>query len=174
MSLIMTLPKRLAMMLKDCNENIVEAYYLHQDNLDYVERPSWIITSGEATYSVGSNTSADQAEVEESYELFLVGEPIKGVDQEYGYYEEQTRKIANDAIIYLLRHPNLQFSNSRGLEDDTLPNLEGVLWMRPQSRSPIAIQTREGIEEQFWGFSISINVRSIILDEEGEIVISGG
>lgn len=173
MSLVLTVPERLSLMLKDCHNEVINAYYLYQDTLDYIERPSWIITSGEASYSVGSNTSEGQAEVEESYELALVGEPFTGTEEDVGnFYEIVTREIANAAVLYLLKAPNLQFPNLRNLAPEKLPNLQGVLWMRPQTRSAITLMTREGIDEPFWGFTISINIRSMMLGSEDEFIIT--
>lgn len=174
MSLVLSVPERLSLILKDCNPNVIEAYYLYQDTMDTdFERPSWIITSGEATYSVNSETSQGQAAVDESYDLFLVGWEFTGLDEDYGnFYEITTREIANDAVLYLLKSPNLQFANIRGLQDDALGPLQGVLWSRPQSRSAITLMNRDGIDNIFWGFSISLSIRSMMLGDEDEYIIT--
>lgn len=172
MSVFLAAPQRLALMMRDSNPNIVEAYYLYVDNLDYIKRPSYIIAAGSASYSINDSTTVSQASVEEDYEIYYVGEPFKSTEEDFGnVFELQTRQAAFDAIVYLLRHPNLQFSDTRGLYGKPLPNLRGVFWARPQSRSPVAIMTREGIEEPFWGFSISLSLKTMLSVDEDEVII---
>lgn len=174
MGSLLTAPERLAYMLVDSNPNIVAAYYTYIHNLDMIERPSYIIGSGEASYSVTQETSLNQASVEEDYEIAFVGEHFKGTEEDFGHeFEFQARQAANDAVLYLLRHANMQFSNTRGLQPSALPALEGIKWIRPTRRSRVTLMTREGIEASFWGFTIGLSVRSILLDDEDEIYISG-
>lgn len=172
MTLIYSAPERLAMMLTDSNDNIVVSYHTHQDDIDFPERPAYIIRWGDADYSVDDETSVNQASVNESCEINLVGEPYKGTEQDYGnYFELQTRQIAFDAVVYLLRHPNMQFSNRRGLRDRALPDLPGVMWMRITNLSRVQLMTREGLENPFWGFTMSLDIRSMLPVDEDEVVI---
>lgn len=171
MSQLLTIPDRLCLMLKDCDPDVVAAYHTHQDSLDYVERPCWIVTMGDASYDAGESSS-EQAAVNESYTLDFVGEPFTGTEEDYNaFYELQARRIAHNSVLYFLRHPNLQCSNQRGLLDAKLPALAGIWWARPTSRSAVTLMTRGSNDEGFWGFSISLEIRSMFLVDESEIIV---
>lgn len=170
MSVILTAPERLCLMLKDCDEGVVQAYHLYQDDIDYVERPCFLVTSGEATYEQAPESAAEQVAITETFSLDFIGEPFKGVvEQDYAaYHELEARRIAYNSILYLLKHPNLQFSNVRKLEEKALPPLDGVFWARPDSRSAITLMQRGGKEEAFWGFTINLQMRSMVTSDEDE------
>lgn len=175
MSVVLTAPERLALMLKDCDERVTAAYPLYVTDIDFdFLRPAWIVTAGEASYALNSETSVSQASIDEDYELTYVGHIATGTEQDWNsYYERVAREIANNAVVYLLRAPNLQFPNLRGLADNALPPLNGVLWSRPQRRSQITLMTRESLEQPFWGFSISLSVRSMLSVDEDEFIVTG-
>lgn len=167
MSVLLTAPERLCLMLKDCDEAVVEAYHLYQDDIDYPERPCFLVSSGEATFEQAPDSASEQVAITESFTIDFIGEPFKGVEQDYdGYHELEARRIAYNSILYLLKHPNLEFSNVRELESESLPPLDGVFWARPDSRSAITLMQRSGREEAFWGFSISLSMRSMITSSE--------
>mgnify|MGYP006391934899 CR=1 FL=1 len=173
MSLLLTAPERLCIMLKDCDDAVIAAYHLHQDDIDYVERPCFLVTSGEATYEQAPESASEQVAVTETYTIDYIGEPFKGTEQDYAdFHELEARRIAYNAIVYLLKHPNLQFSNVRHLEETDLPPLDGVFWARPESRSVITLMQRAGREEAFWGFTISYSMRSMVTANEDEYMFS--
>lgn len=174
MSLLLTAPERLCLMLKDCDEAVVAAYHLYQDDIDYVERPCFLVSSGEATYEQPPESASEQVAVTENFTIDYIGEPFKGTEQDYAnYFELEARRIAFNAIVYLLKHPNLQFSNIRHLEPAPLRDLEGVFWARPDSRSAITLMQRSGREEAFWGFSISLQMRTMVTANEDEYMFDG-
>ncbi len=173
MSLLLTAPDRLCLMLRDCDDDVVAAYHTHQDSLDYVERPCFLVTPGEASYAA-SEGAPEQAMVDENFTIDFIGEPFTGTEQDFAdFYELQARRIAVKAVVYLLRSPNLQFVNQRGLETEPLASLNGVLWCRPESRSEVALMTRGGNDEAFWGFSINLSMRSLIEVDEDEFIVTG-
>ena len=175
MSVLLTAPARLCLMLKDCDEGVVEAYHLYQDDIDYLERPCFLVTSGEATFEQSPESSPEQIAITENFTLDYIGEPFKGVvEQDYAaYHELEARRIAYNAILYLLKHPNLQFSNVRHLEPAALNVLGGIFWARPDSRSAITLMQRGGKEEAFWGFSISYQMRTMMTSDEDEYMYNG-
>lgn len=175
MSLILTLPNRLALCLKDCHPAVKNAYPYTEENLDYLKRPCFLVGAGEERFLYDESAS-EQTYYDTTTQVDFVGEPFTAVDRDYNHhYEVIAREIAAAAVLYLLKRPQLQFSNLRGdAALEQLPPLAGVLWCRPDSRSTVTLMQRGGIEEAFWGFTLSLTSRCMFTENEDEIIIQEG
>lgn len=152
---ILTLPQRYAMILVDAHESIRSAYPYTVDNVDLVERPGWYITVEDEQIPGDTN---EQEIVEQSYEFHYLGENFgAGYAEEY---EAMARQVAVATRNYLLEHQFGQMSNTRGLFANPLPPLDGVLSVRPQSRSAITLGGRNAVGDAFWQFSFSMVERA--------------
>lgn len=153
MTVLLTAPARLALMLVDAHVDVVSAYSTWQDDIDTIQRPAWLIThqGGEALRPEGA-VSSDL--FSESYRLEFFGKMFgMGLEDEY---ELQARSIVASTIDYFRRHPQLQFSNERGLEAAGLPVLQGVQWINLQF-SPVTLY-KQAEDDAFWGGVMTINI----------------
>lgn len=161
MSIVLTAPERLSIMLIDASTQVKDAFEYTQKDLDTAIRPCWVIKIDEATFpGIAENT----VDFEETYVMDYVGPKF---DQGEGHvYEIQARTIWMNTFTYFFSHKQLQFSNNRGLEPTQLTQLSGVKFARISRRSPITIMTGDGIAEPFWGFTMSLVVTgSVKIDE---------
>ncbi len=155
---ILTVPQRLAQMLADCHPTIVASYYYTQESIDQVERPCWLIFVEDASYP---GTTVDQEQVEQGYSIAYVGQVFSagGYVEFDAQYEQLARKIAEDAVRYLLSHPQGQVSNTNNLLPEPLGSLDGITSIRVNSRSGVTLFSRDAVEgSAFWGFTIDITV----------------
>lgn len=152
MSLILTVPERLALMCTDAHPSIVASYSEYVEQLDSLQAPAWVIEVGEGSYSGGAEGDADFTE---NYVLSLIGKPLgQGALAEY---ELQMRAIVDSTIRYFLRHSQLQFSNERALE--------GLAPLQPLNdikhftlrRSPATLSSK-GVNENFWGTQLTLEI----------------
>lgn len=150
--------KRLAQMLVDSDEAIVGGFFYTQDSIDQsIDRPCYIVFDEGLAFE---NTTPDQDLSTQSFSVAFIGQIYNafGISTLSMEYEEQTRRIAQNALLYLKEHPQLQMSNKRGLFTK-VGGFDGVLWTEVSGRSPISLFSRDGVAgEGFWGFTIDIDV----------------
>lgn len=157
MTVIMTAPARLALMMYDCHPSIRGTYYTHQDSIDQIVRPAFLITVEDASFP---QFSSEQEQVEENYQIAYIGETF-GAGQA-NEYELRAREVSEAACLYLLQRPNLQFGNLRARTDITTQRgLAGVL-SHTFSRSAITLFERDGVDVAFWGFTIDITLKTMM------------
>ncbi len=156
-------------MLKDSHDSISTAFAYTQNELDISERPCWYITVGQANYI---DEASEFTQVEETFECFYVGEYFNGLEQEYGNYHERKARIASVAAVrYLQRAKRLACIDRRGLVGHTLPSLNNVMFSKIDSRSDIGLKTGKGIEQAYWGFNLSVTVRSVFEEDEDDYMV---
>lgn len=161
MALILTAPDRLALMMFDCHQSIMASYHLVQDNIDYVERPCFLISVEGANFP---GVSSEQSQSEESFRLDYIGQTFNtGHAHEY---EILAREVADAAVRYVIEHDRLQFSNQRGVQPNKLSPIPHVKWTNIDNRGPITLMQRDGVDEAFWGFSIDITITASYPYEE--------
>jgi hypothetical protein len=158
MTLILTAPTRLALMLTDAHPDIKTSFPTWQDNISNLRRPAWDVQIGEATYDP---QAANYEEGTEEYLLSLIGEKYVAGSSET--HELQARSIVEATWRYFVERPNLQFANDRGLEAAPLSGLNGVYESRLSRRSNVTLMRRgggeAGGEEEFWGATYTLRVR---------------
>jgi hypothetical protein len=157
-STLTTIGERIALCMVDCHESIAAGYWYTQDNVSQFERPCFLIFPEDTAYP---NTTVDQEQVEQGFSIAYVGQiynaaPYLSINE----YEEQAREVAEASIIYLLSHPQLQFTNDRGLYPDVPKyGLNSVTLIKVDGRSAVSLFGRDGVEgEAFWGFTIDVTV----------------
>lgn len=152
-----TTPRRIAQMLVDCDQSIVASYDFTQESIDQLERPSWLVFIEDASFQ---NTTVDQELMEQGYSIAYIGQVFNSGYSDYTReYEILARRVAENSVRYLLEHPYLQLSNTRGLFPERLGGLIGVQRMTVNNRSAVTLFSRDGVEGQaFWGFTIDITV----------------
>lgn len=151
MSLILTVPERLAQMCYDASEETKSTHFTNVDQLDSIERPAWIIEIGAAEYP---DFAVGDEEPKETYTAVLVGKDIGlGATNEY---EQQAWRIVDATVKYFLARRQLQMSNQRGAFPAKRGSLDGVKTIR-LSRTAIT-QSSRGAEENFWGCQITFEI----------------
>ncbi len=154
MTLILTAPERIAIMLEDI-PLMKNAFWKHQKAIDTAVRPCCLVRIDEASFPANGATDV---ETEESFVIDYIGFPF---DQgEENMYELQARQHAFDVYLYFFERTQLQFTNDRGRQPAKLRPLDRVKWARLTRRSPVALMTGNGIEVPFWGFTYGISVIS--------------
>ena len=152
MSLIGDVPARLALMARDASTAVNEAYFVIKDALTAENRPAWVVETAEGDYPP---IASGEYEFTEVYPLVLVGKSYgQGEDAEH---ELVVRTIIAQTISYLVRRPQLVFSNTRSLEAAALGPLAGVKWIRV-SRERVGTITLGAEDEEFYGGIIKVTV----------------
>lgn len=153
---------RLAFMLRDCHNSIEAAYFYTQPNIDQMGRPAFLIFPEDASYD---GTAQGQEQYEQSFSIAYIGQPYVGTYIDFAFEnEELAREVADAAVLYLLEHQNMSFSNTRNLEAQGENGLNGVMWIKVNNRSAVTLYSREATTgaSGFWGFSIDIAVKTML------------
>ena len=166
MTLILTVPPRLAIMAADSTPLIKDSSDEFQKSLDTAVRPFVLVEIGSGEYPA---VAAGTEEPIETFEMTIIG-PKFGQGAK-GDAEHELRQVTAALITYFQRHPSLQFSNTLRRQPAPLGALSGIKWARLYMREYCGVVTRsEPGMEPFWGTKLSFHCIEAISAQE-EIVI---
>lgn len=155
MTVLLTAPERLKIMAKDADTRIQYSTDTFQKTLDSVQTPAALIEIGESDYPP---LAASVEHPNEVYKMLLVsGKLGQGADTEL---ETLNRELADIIHLYFLKRTQLQFSNLRDLEANSLPPLQGVLWARTNRSNGPTLLERENYGP-FWGCEFTVAIKAI-------------
>lgn len=160
MTLITTIPQRLALMLMDADENIQYVGEGFQKNYDAdIQLPAWEISDGGSNYDI---IAANIVNPVDTYTATLITQKYgTGVDDDttrVSEYQTLTRSILKNTVEYFLKRPDLVFSDTRGVSTTgALPALRGVKWVK-LSREPEGIYGSDEGFGRFWGGKLTFTV----------------
>lgn len=164
MTLITTVPARLALMLMDADEHIQFVGEGFQKNYESdTQLPAWEIADGGTNYDL---VAANIANPVDTYTATLITQKYSaGMDDDttrVNEYQTLTRSIMANTIEYFLKRPDLVFSDVRGVSTTgALPALVGVKWAKI-SREPEGIYGADEGFGRFWGGKLTFTVMTEI------------
>lgn len=164
MTLITTVPARLALMLMDADENIKRAAEGFQKNYEGdLDLPAWEVADGGTNYDL---VAANIANPVDTYTATLITAKYgTGMDDDttrVNEYQTLTRSIMQNTVEYFLKRPDLVFSDVRGVSTTgALPALVGVKWVKI-SREPEGIYGSDDAFGKFWGGKLTFTVMTEI------------
>lgn len=164
MTLITTVPQRLALMLMDADEHIKFVAEGFQKNYDAdIQLPAWEISDGGSNYDI---IAANIANPVDTYNAQLITQKYgTGVDDDttrVSEYQTLTRSILQNTVEYFLKRPDLVFSDVRGVSTTgALPALRGVKWCKI-SREPDGVYGGDEGFGKFWGGKLTFTVMTEI------------
>lgn len=155
MSVILTAPPRIAMMVEDI-PLMKKGFWQEQKAISTEQRPCCLVRIDEGQYPKSGSSDVPGEEV---FVIDYIGLPF---DQgESHKYEMQARQHAYDIFLYFMQCPGLQMLNRRNRQSGQLGYLDQVQWSRISRRSPVNLMVGNGIEIPFWGFSYGLTVFSV-------------
>lgn len=161
MTVIETVPQRLAIMGVDADARIRYATPYFAEQIDSGLRPAIVVEVGEADYPA---VTAGMEQGIEAFRVLLIGDKYSERG-ENNQAEKLTRGIVANLSRYYARCTQLQFHNLRGLESTPLGPLAGVKWAR-MKRGGVGPVSRPDGEGDFWGceFNITVEFTMIALE----------
>lgn len=166
MTLILTIPQRLAIMAADSTPLIKDASDEFQKSLDTAKRPFVLVEIGSGEYP---GVAAGTEEPIETFEMTLISS--KAGQGAKGDAEKELRVLTDALIAYFQKHTSLQFPNNLKRQPAALGALSGVKWSRLFMRDYCGLVVRGDVGiEPFWGTKFSFRCIEAISAQE-EIVI---
>src|SRR5689334_5449858 len=107
MTLILTVPDRLAIMCEDVDNRIVKAFKYVPNDIDQAMRPAFLVKVDEATFPQVANSVV---EPEETYVMDYIGQKYQAGEDDV--WEKLTREIADKFFTYFFGRTQLQFTNT--------------------------------------------------------------
>lgn len=159
MTLILTVPARLALMLYDADTHIVKSFEGHQKAIDpLMQMPAWEVSDGGGNYDTASSQVWNP---QETYTATLIvaqyGEGVRDERTFINQYETATRGIMHNTVRYFLARPDLVFSDDRNSGAGRLAALVGVKFSKI-SRDPCAIYGNDDGSGKFYGAKLTFTI----------------
>jgi hypothetical protein len=154
------IPDRLAIMAKDAHEDIVFSSGYLQDALDSIKRVAVLVEDEDSDFPPVAQAIQQPAL---SYSMLIVGKNF-GQGGRNNQEQKRIREVTGAVINYMWKRPQLQFSNTRGLEPAPLTSLRYVTFARIRATGVRPMQ--RGTEFAFWGAVITVTVNVVAPSQE--------